>query len=231
MVGAITCFGFYWVDKVLFCYLYGKPPQYDPSINKAYTNILAWSLVLHVAFGTWMLGNKYILRSDESGKVEAAELASEDTAADMWHVQSGRTVASAVGLGGLSSHLLQSHVAPMFSLLVVLLAAVALKLAWTILGGITAKLFRFLTCGRCCVAETVFLKDDYEKMKPFIKLWGIPSYNIFQNPLYQMLFSVDDKFAERHRHVEDLGDISELRTKSVELILRGGSKKEGKVSV
>ena len=77
----------------------------------------------------------------------------------------------------------------------------------------------------------MFLKDDYEKMKPFIKLWGIPSYNIFENPLYQMLFSVDAKFAERHRHVEDLGDMSELQAKSVELTVRGEAKRPGKVSV
>ena len=64
VVGFTTAFMFYVVDKLLFSWLYGKPPQYDPSVNIAFTNVLAWGLLLHVAFGTWMLGNKHILSSD-----------------------------------------------------------------------------------------------------------------------------------------------------------------------
>lgn len=108
-----------------------------------------------------------------------------------------------------------------------MLACAALTLTWSILGGFFGKLFHFLTCGRCCLAEPVFLKDDYEQMKPVIKLWGITSYNIFENPLYQLLFSVDESFAEKHRHLEDLGDVDNVVQKSIalEMVAKPGAVK------
>ena len=107
---------------------------------------------------------------------------------------------------------------------ILLLACVALKLVWSILGGFLGRIFHFVTCGRCCVAEPVYLKDDFEQMKQVIKLWGIASYNIFENPLYQLLFSVDEAFAEKHRHLEDLGDIDNLVQKSVSLEMTNTAK-------
>ena len=81
-----------------------------------------------------------------------------------------------------------------------------------------------MTRGRCCVAEPVYPKDHFEQMKQVIKLWGIVSHNIFENPLYQLLFSVDEAFAEKHRHLEDLGDIDNLVQKSVSLEMTNTAK-------
>ena len=62
----------------------------------------------------------------------------------------------------------------------------------------------------------MYLKDDFEQMKQVVN-FGNRSYNIFENPLCQLLFSVDEAFAEKHRHLEDLGDIDNLVQKSVSL--------------
>lgn len=229
-VGACTAFLFYWIDKLLFSCLYGKPPQYDPSVNKTFSNFLGWGLLLHVAFGTWMLGNKHILSTDLVSNTKSVSVGNMTTvAADSSVVSvnndgtySIRGDVAGIGLqifqaDGLQEHLLQRHVVPMFALLILLLTCAALKIVWSILGGIFGKLFHFLTCGRCCVAESIYLKDDYEQMKPMIKLWGITSYNIFENPLYQVLFSVDESFAEKHRHLEDLGNLDNIVQQSVAL--------------
>jgi hypothetical protein len=230
VVGCATAFLFYCVDKLLFSWLYGKPPQYDPSVNTAFTNILGWGLLLHVAFGTWMLGNKHILSSGAAVSTDTTAVGNQTSVAAESSILSYnadgtfriRDDVASVGLtifqaDGLGDHLLQQHVVPMFALLIFMLACAVLNLTWSILGGFFGKLFHFVTCGRCCVAEPVFLKDDYEQMKPVIKLWGITSYNIFENPLYQLLFSVDEAFAEKHRHLEDLGDVDNVVQQSVAL--------------
>lgn len=229
-VGMCTAFLFYVTDKLLFSCLYGKPPQYDPSVNKTFTNVLGWALLVHVAFGTWMLGNRHILTTELVNNNNTTIIGNATTVASAssilsynadgsFRIRSDITSASLAifQAGDLDDHLLQQHVVPMFTLLIFLLCCAALKLTWAILGGILGKLFHFITCGRCCAAEAVFLKDDYEQMKPVIKLWGITSYNIFENPLYQVLFSVDATFAEKHRHLEDLGNLDNIVQKSIAL--------------
>ena len=48
--------------------------------------------------------------------------------------------------------------------------------------GILRKVWNVLTCGKCCQGKTVYLKADLELVIDDIKMWGISSYNIFENP-------------------------------------------------
>ena len=220
VVAAITCFTFYWVDKAMFCWLYAKPPQYDPKINQKYSMVLGYALVIHVAFGTWMLGNHSILRSNVGNNTQSI-VSTLDDGTFALRSDIAETALAAVNADGLSSHLLQAHVLPLFSLMIFLIAGTILAQVWHLVEGIVKRLFYVLTCGRCCTAKTVFLKADFIDVKEDIALWGITSYNIFENPIYQMLFATDDNFAKNHRHLEDLGDINAIAAKEVQMsILR-----------
>ena len=48
--------------------------------------------------------------------------------------------------------------------------------------GILRKVWNVFTCGKCCQGKTVYLKADLELVIDDIKMWGISSYNIFENP-------------------------------------------------
>ena len=216
VVGMITCFTFYWVDKAMFCWLYGKPPQYDPTINQKYSNVLGYALLIHVAFGTWMLGNKSILQSNV-GNNTASVLSTLDDGTLSFRTDIGESALRAINAYEIKDHLLQAHVLPLFTLLVFLLFCIALNLVWGFVGSIVHKIWRIITCGRCCNVKTVYLKAPLEDVRDDIALWGITSYNIFENPIYQMLFATDPEYAKSHRHLEDLGDIDGTAKKELEM--------------
>jgi len=225
VVGCLSCFTFYWVDKMMFCWLYAKPPQYDPTINQTYSVALGYALLFHVAFGTWMLGNRSIFTSAVGNQTKGA-MQVMDQGAFAFSSDVAETALNTINAYDIREHLLQIHVLPMFVLMIGLLLGIALHLAWDIVGGILRRVWNLITCGKCAQGKTVYLKANFEEVKEDIKLWGISSYNIFDNPIYQMLFSTDAEFASKHRHLEDLGDIDAIAKKEVEMsVLRSKSDK------
>jgi hypothetical protein len=237
VVAAITCFTFYWVDKAMFCWLYGKPPQYDPTINQSYSAVLGYALVIHVAFGTWMLGNKSILASSVGDNTEYVVQTMSDGTFSL-RSDIAEAALTAINAYDIREHLLQAHVLPLFTLMVFLIFGTLLSFVWNLVGGIIRRVWNFITCGRCCDAKVVYLKAPLEDVRDNIALWGITSYNIFENPIYQMLFSTDEEYAKTHRHLEELGDIDALAVKEVEMSMKqpksmspGSSTKDGATKV
>ncbi len=54
-VAAATFIGFYAVDKALFVWYYRKPVVFGIKLQKAMTNFVPAAIVLHLAFGVWMI--------------------------------------------------------------------------------------------------------------------------------------------------------------------------------
>ena len=50
----------YWIDKALFTTFYVTPPAYDAALGRAFTSLLPFTIVIHLAFGVWMLSNNDI---------------------------------------------------------------------------------------------------------------------------------------------------------------------------
>ena len=46
------------------------------------------------------------------------------------------------------------------------------------------------------------LKDDYVNEEEHMRQYGLADYNIFSNPIYQMMFNADADFAETHVYLE-----------------------------
>jgi len=60
----ICCISFfltYWVDKYFFLNVYKKPPRFDIELMKTVRGLLKYALVLHFAFGFYMISNTAIL--------------------------------------------------------------------------------------------------------------------------------------------------------------------------
>ena len=60
IVGLITFFITYWIDKFLFLRVYKKPPRYDMSLASTVREITKYSIFLHFAFGFYMYSNSNI---------------------------------------------------------------------------------------------------------------------------------------------------------------------------
>ena len=134
VIGCLTCFLFYWVDKAMFCWLYAKPPQYDPKINQTYSQVLGYALMIHVAFGTWMLGNKSILVSNVGNNTQyVVQTLNDGTLALRSDI--AESALSYIGADDIGHHLLQVHVLPLFALMIFLILGVLANMSWSILGS------------------------------------------------------------------------------------------------
>lgn len=68
--GIVLCGCMYWSSKCLFLRFYKSPPQFDLSLAHRVRSLLEWSVVLHLAFGLYMLttpGVLIIARQPASG--------------------------------------------------------------------------------------------------------------------------------------------------------------------
>ena len=60
LIGAISFYVSYWVDKFLFCNFYRIPPKYSDKIGRKSTNLIAYGIFLHIFMSCWILGNHQI---------------------------------------------------------------------------------------------------------------------------------------------------------------------------
>ena len=100
--------------------------------------------------------------------------------------------------------LMQDHVGPMLFAAAAIIVYLVVCRLWAFLGPMVRRSLRCVTCGRCGGHPVVVLKDDYVNEEEHMRQYGLADYNIFSNPIYQMMFNVDADFAETHVHLESL---------------------------
>lgn len=218
LVITTAAFTFYWVDKYLFTRWYRTPPQYDARISLQFSSYLPWAMLLHFLFGTWMLANRRMFSSDHSSTKSNGDLV----------VSSGNMSASAPGVDNtgksdsihfellgylrepngahndIVGSLMQEHVGPMLVAMSAVLIFIVLRKLWGFIGPLLRRCVRLITCKRCGGHPVVVLKDDYINEEAHMRQYGLADYNIFANPIYQMMFNVDAEFADTHAHLESL---------------------------
>lgn len=62
MLGAISCYISYWVDKFLFCNFYKAPPMYSDAMGEKSTILVGCLVLLHTLMSMWMLGSEEIFQ-------------------------------------------------------------------------------------------------------------------------------------------------------------------------
>jgi hypothetical protein len=51
----------YWIDKILILRYYRSPPHINLYMSKLFTFLIFLGIIIHLCFGIWIYGNKYIL--------------------------------------------------------------------------------------------------------------------------------------------------------------------------
>ena len=195
LIGAISFYVSYWVDKYLFCNFYRIPPMYSDKMGKRSTKLIGFAVVIHLVMSLWMMGNKLIFRSEPYfGSVADGIGSSGDDGAstdDIFATKQGPTFHFYSTPGVMKYRMLnglnQTHLLPLELLLVGFLL-------YNIIGRLSgswkhqiAKILKCLTCRTGItksklVSRMNTVQVDYKSAKKRGVIKGLASYNIFQNP-------------------------------------------------
>ena len=61
ILGTVSFFTTYWVDKFLFCNFYRTPPMYGDTLGKTGTRIIGLGIIAHISMSLWILGGGQIV--------------------------------------------------------------------------------------------------------------------------------------------------------------------------
>lgn len=201
IIGAVSFYTCYWVDKFLFCNFYRTPPKYSDKMGRTSTKLVGIGVILHLVMSLWMLGNKKIFRSEAAiTKAPNNNSASIET----------------VNRSTILTFLNQTHLFPIEILLVLFIAYNIFRKVWHIWGHQLNRILTCITCRSGVVAKKRLLSQmntvqvDYSSAKQRGIIKGLASYNMLQNPKYQEAFAISAEFANAHSH---LNSIRGLNTK------------------
>ncbi len=188
VLGAISCYLSYWVEKFLFCNYYRTPPMYSDSMSKTSSSLLGCLVILHLVMSLWMMGCEEIFQGEPlSGREYSTELGHD--------IQS-----SNIGKKLLKKHLLPLELA--------LYIFVACTLVLNISSTFFRKICEFLQCLLCMTGEKVrarrssmnTVKVDYSSAAKRGIIKGVYSYDLLQNPTYK---EAAINFTEGERRLSD----------------------------
>lgn len=186
IIGFLSFFCSYWIDKYLFCNFYRIPPKYSDKIGSRSTSLIGYAIVLHILMSCWMLGNSQIFPgeyfSDRGAEsIEVGDLTITDVVFKK-HIM----ILIAIGIFFVTNSFLQRFL----STFVHALTKVTRCLVCSI-GNKVQKLTK--------VMNTVQVSYSGARERGVIK--GLASYNIMQNPKYQEAFAITREFAERNNRL------------------------------
>lgn len=186
IIGFLSFFCSYWIDKYLFCNFYRIPPKYSDKIGSRSTSLIGYAIVLHILMSCWMLGNSQIFPgeyfSDRGAEsIEVGDLTITDVVFKK-HIM----ILIAIGIFFVMNSFLQRFL----STFVRALTKVTRCLFCSV-GNKVQKLTK--------VMNTVQVSYSGARERGVIK--GLASYNIMQNPKYQEAFAITREFAERNNRL------------------------------
>jgi len=202
LIGAVSFFIQYWVDKFLFCNYYRTPPRYSDSMGRASTNLVALSVIIHLCMSLWMSGRGLIFKPDPI--IRRTELLNG--------FGGGKEVNNFVEqiiLKFVPEYLLQKQLVAQELVLIVFVAGILISQAASCGLSQMTKVLRCLICSTGdkvsslrSMMNTVQVSYGSAKERRIIK--GLATYNILQNPKYQEAFAITDEFAEDHNLLSDI---------------------------
>jgi hypothetical protein len=175
VLGALSCYITYWVDKFLFCNYYRTPPMYSDSMSKTSTSLLGYLVILHLVMSLWMMGCEEIFQGEPlSGQKHPTQL--------------GYGIRSST----LGETLLKEHLLPLeLALFVFVAGTLVSNISSTFIG----KICEFLRCLFCMTGEKVrarrssmnTVQVNYSSAANRGIIKGVSSYDLLQNPTYKDL--------------------------------------------
>jgi hypothetical protein len=170
-------------------------------------NLVQFSLLLHLLVSIWAYAQTALFPTDPAAAAPSTPVARLVDRNTRW-------------MGGLHPYLVKPHIAPLVLTLVVLASALAARHVLLACFNALRACVRCLTChrgppGRAFERDPFGSADIYGGELNIIDttytraverglIHGLHSYNILVNPRYQAAFTISDRFAGRHRHLESL---------------------------
>eukprot|EP00624_Nannochloropsis_granulata_P007896 evm.model.NODE_9949_length_46820_cov_28.931910.9 len=218
LIGALSFYIGYWVDKFLFLRFYRIPPCYGRELSRGVANTIQIALLLHVLVSIWSFSQDNLFETPP------------DITSPL-----GRTIRASTRWmhGSTARHLQKAHIQPLVVLFLVLAAAMLARQVANAVVSTVSGLLRILTCrahiahpqyyhdeerpksGRDCGSCACLGKSDglesvncvqvtYPRAIERGLIKGLHTYNILANPRYKNAFGIGDRFARTHCHVESM---------------------------
>lgn len=189
IIGFISFFFSYWIDKFLFCNFYRIPPKYSDKIGSRSTSLIGYGVILHIFMSCWMLGNSQIFPGEYFSEETPESLTVGDLSITDAAFKKHIMILEAVGIFFIMNFVLQKFLSTF--------------------GSVFSKVTRCLFCSvgnkvqkLTKVMNTVQISYRSARERGVIK--GLASYNILQNPKYQEAFAITREFAEKNNRLSSI---------------------------
>jgi hypothetical protein len=165
LIGALSFFVSYWVDKYLFCNFYRIPPKYSDDIGARSTSLIGYGILLHILMSCWILGSNQIFSGQQifNGKQTGP-------------VDNERVI----------KVMLKAHIVPLEVIAILFVAGLFMKESLMTFSKALLKILRCLICSSGGKVKkfkkamnTVQVGYTAARKRGVIK--GLASYNILQN--------------------------------------------------
>jgi len=170
LIGAISFFISYWVDKFLFCNFYRTPLKYSDDIGQRSSRLIGFCILLHLIVSCWILGNGEIFVGRFIGRRKVVD--------EVYKILHNIKI---------TDILTKRHIVLLEMTLVAFLGGIILYLTTSRFRMTMKRLWMFLTCSSGdkveklrAVMNTVQIKYSNAHSQGIIK--GLSSYNILKNP-------------------------------------------------
>ncbi len=170
MIGVVSFFISYWVDKFLFCNFYCTPPMYSDEMGRTCTSLVGLLVVVHLGMSMWMIGSEGIFKGER--------VSTDEYSQEFEGVPQDTTFMEKIS---------KRHLFPIQAVLVMYVSGVLIsQLSATFLR----KMCGFLKCLTCSTGGKAknlkrnmnMVPTDYSSAREREIIKGISSYNILQNP-------------------------------------------------
>ncbi len=171
VIGALSFYISFWVDKFLFCNLYRIPPKYSDDIGARSTSLIGYGILLHIFMSCWILGSNQVF----TGRIA---FGSRNNIIDP--NKTNKNIARVM---------LKEHIIPLEVIAILFVVGLIMK------GSLMTFFKTSMKCLRClmCMSgskisklkktlNTVQVAYSAAKARGVIK--GLATYNILQNPKY-----------------------------------------------
>lgn len=216
IIGIVTFYLTYWIDKFMFIKFYVTPIRYPTSVGLQATALIPYAVVAHLILALWAVSKSEVFENSQSENNYGSQL---------YHFLNLQNVDP----GGLENLISQSHTVYLALLLIFLILVMFLKLFvhhFLFAGSRISQLlcFEFISRYDFFFSTKLFNKKKLVMSYPravrrgYIK--GLDNYNILENQRYKDAFNIDETVATQHRRVRSL-----LAAADGERVIRTGAPK------
>ena len=187
LIGAISFYVSYWVDKFLFCNFYRIPPKYSDDIGSRSSSLIGYGILLHIMMSCWILGsNQIFIGQNVFGNYSNTY---------RW-----------------TKGMFKLHIIPLEVLGILFIIGLMIRRSLITFMNTIIKFLHCLTCGLIGSSNNIqrlqktmnTVQVGYSAARARGVIKGLASYNILQNPKYQDAFAISSEFALSHRRLNSI---------------------------